>query len=244
MTKWNAKLWYKNLYALSKIKNTTLKNIEKEIDISEGYLSKSAKSLRTLNIDLILKVTNSLNISLTDMLTKDFEKQQNDKELISSFLMRKLETIQDDDWKLLIPYTPDENFIFRTEKDLYHTPITSKMLAKNTAPGLDTQNIDQHTYILNYYSAYRTYNIEKTNMAGPAFIGRHKGFIIIINCICYNGNIEHEIYTYNAEINKIEPICHTDKDIAINNGLEALYTQIREKVEHIEISDNVRDIIS
>lgn len=244
MTEWNAELWYKNLYALSKIKNITLKNIEQEIGISDGYLSKSAKSLRTLNIDLILKVTNSLNVSLTDMLTKNFEKEQDDQNLIDAFLSKKIDTIQDDNWKLLMPYTPDESFVFKTEKDLYQTPITSKMLTKNTAPALDTQTIDQNTYILNYYSAYRTYNTKKTNMAGPAFIGKHKGFHIIINCICYNGNIEHEVYAYNAPMNQIEPICHTDNNATINEKLTTLYAKIRKAVERVEMSDTIRDFIS
>lgn len=78
---------YENTRALAKVKNLSMKEIEDEVGVSSGYLSKVSKHM---SIEKIEKLSNVLGVSIGELTENDFLELYK-KELAESELQKAVE---------------------------------------------------------------------------------------------------------------------------------------------------------
>ena len=71
----DAKLFIKNIRFAAKYRNIPIGQLERDTDLSIGYLSRIAKGqeVRTVTLPTACRLADALNESLDDLVTKDYE---------------------------------------------------------------------------------------------------------------------------------------------------------------------------
>ena len=67
--------FYRNIKFLCKFNHIRMNELEKQLDISIGYLSKTAKHRKNLSIEKIAKISEILGVTVDDLINRDYAKE-------------------------------------------------------------------------------------------------------------------------------------------------------------------------
>ncbi|MHA6647237.1 helix-turn-helix domain-containing protein [Aerococcus urinae] len=104
----NSRLLFDNIYYLINKKNIRIGDLETNVGVSTGYISRTSKESNSKpGIDFILNVSNFLEVSVDTLVKFEFSKATSTEEYLISFFEKiKKDTIQGDlDW---MKHTQDE----------------------------------------------------------------------------------------------------------------------------------------
>lgn len=241
--KFNQSLFFNNIYFLVKKNSKKIGELESEVGVSPGYISRTSKESNIKpSIDFVMNIARSLNISLDAILNINFN------ELTSTeiYLLKFFQKLSEDtingklDWKR------------ETIKDLNNIP-------------LDVNGNPEHPCfsIVNFGNDDKT---EKNHNNKSIFISKSFGINTSINGDGFNLRLKNSAYIYIFDISKhkyenndkfifakevwiIPPagsrefLYSTCDNAKLSSILENLYSNIVEDSKHPKVNSDVRYII-
>ena len=232
MTKFNKILLGKNIKFLATQKGIKVGDIENEVGVSSGYLSRLANEDNKNNfpiMDLIFLISNKFEVSINTLLSVDFTSLTPNEILLSKFFDK------------LSKDTEDSNIIWELETE---SKFESCKL-HGGHPLFYPEELNNPDTFYYYHSAFDS----NVTVAGDCYkVNVDKNWLYLM-CVqkektSIKGYELYFVYPQHFNYNYIEPVCKVYQESDLYNQINDLRNIAAESSRHVKLSDSVRGTIN